>query len=128
MVMVLNWKDNKIGAKTKRNFGFCSYFFEKELIRIKNTYIIKIGTLYSISYILCSNYRRSYQKCRRSIRISHIWYGMWWKRNTKSNPIWKNKNKLKWLNKLAEAENVNFSKLLQSALKDYLKVKRIIHE
>ncbi len=33
-----------------------------------------------------------------------------------------------WLNKLAEAENVNFSKLLQSALKDYLKFKRIIHE
>lgn len=32
-----------------------------------------------------------------------------------------------WLNKLAEAENVNFSKLLQSALKDYLKVKRIIN-
>jgi predicted RNase H-like HicB family nuclease len=31
-----------------------------------------------------------------------------------------------WLNKLAEAENVNFSKLLQSALKDYLKVKRRI--
>ena len=31
-----------------------------------------------------------------------------------------------WLNKLAEAENVNFSKLLQSALKDYLKVKRLI--
>lgn len=29
-----------------------------------------------------------------------------------------------WLNKLAEAENVNFSKLLQSALKDYLKIKR----
>lgn len=31
-----------------------------------------------------------------------------------------------WLNKLAEAENVNFSKLLQSALKDYLKVKRLM--
>lgn len=29
-----------------------------------------------------------------------------------------------WLNKMAEKENVNFSKLLQSALKDYLKVKR----
>lgn len=29
-----------------------------------------------------------------------------------------------WLNKIAEKENVNFSKLLQSALKDYLKVKR----
>lgn len=32
----------------------------------------------------------------------------------------------KWLNKLAEKENVNFSKLLQSALKEYLKVKRIL--
>ena len=31
-----------------------------------------------------------------------------------------------WLNKLAEKENVNFSKLLQSALKDYLKVKRVL--
>ena len=31
-----------------------------------------------------------------------------------------------WLNKLAEKENVNFSKILQSALKDYLHVKRII--
>lgn len=31
-----------------------------------------------------------------------------------------------WLNKLAESENVNFSKLLQSALKDYLKVKRVL--
>lgn len=31
-----------------------------------------------------------------------------------------------WLNKLAEKENVNFSKILQSALKDYLKVKRRI--
>jgi len=31
-----------------------------------------------------------------------------------------------WLNKLAEKENVNFSKILQSALKDYLKVKRKI--
>ncbi|MDO5555200.1 MAG: type II toxin-antitoxin system HicB family antitoxin [Clostridia bacterium] len=29
-----------------------------------------------------------------------------------------------WLNKLAENENVNFSKILQAALKDYLKVKR----
>lgn len=29
-----------------------------------------------------------------------------------------------WLNKLAEKENVNFSKILQSALKDYLQVKR----
>ena len=29
-----------------------------------------------------------------------------------------------WLNKLAEEENVNFSKILQAALKDYLKVKR----
>ena len=31
-----------------------------------------------------------------------------------------------WLNKLAEKENINFSKLLQSALKDYLKVKRVL--
>lgn len=31
-----------------------------------------------------------------------------------------------WLNKLAESQNVNFSKVLQSALKDYLKVKRIL--
>ncbi len=31
-----------------------------------------------------------------------------------------------WLNKLAEKENINFSKVLQSALKDYLKVKRKI--
>lgn len=31
-----------------------------------------------------------------------------------------------WLNKLAEEKNVNFSKLLQSALKDYLKVKRAL--
>ena len=31
-----------------------------------------------------------------------------------------------WLNKLAEKENINFSKVLQSALKDYLHVKRII--
>lgn len=31
-----------------------------------------------------------------------------------------------WLNKLAEMENVNFSKILQAALKDYLKVKRRI--
>ncbi len=31
-----------------------------------------------------------------------------------------------WLNKLAENENVNFSKILQSALKDYLKIKRKI--
>lgn len=31
-----------------------------------------------------------------------------------------------WLNKLAEAENVNFSKVLQSALKEYLKAKRIL--
>ena len=31
-----------------------------------------------------------------------------------------------WLNKLAEAQNVNFSKLLQSALKEYLKIKRIL--
>ncbi len=29
-----------------------------------------------------------------------------------------------WLNKLAEKENVNFSKVLQAALKDYLRVKR----
>ena len=33
-----------------------------------------------------------------------------------------------WLNKLAEKENVNFSKILQSALKDYLKVKRKIQQ
>lgn len=32
-----------------------------------------------------------------------------------------------WLNKLAEQENVNFSKLLQTALKDYLKVKKVIY-
>lgn len=31
-----------------------------------------------------------------------------------------------WLNKLAEAQNVNFSKVLQSALKEYLKIKRIL--
>ena len=31
-----------------------------------------------------------------------------------------------WLNKLAEKENVNFSKILQSALKEYLHVKRIL--
>lgn len=31
-----------------------------------------------------------------------------------------------WLNKIAERENVNFSKLLQSALKDYLKLKRLL--
>lgn len=31
-----------------------------------------------------------------------------------------------WLNKLAEAQNVNFSKVLQSALKEYLKLKRIL--
>lgn len=31
-----------------------------------------------------------------------------------------------WLNKLAEAQNVNFSQVLQSALKEYLKVKRIL--
>lgn len=31
-----------------------------------------------------------------------------------------------WLNKLAEAQNVNFSKLLQSALKEYLKIKRVL--
>lgn len=30
-----------------------------------------------------------------------------------------------WLNRLAEENNVNFSQILQSALKDYLKVKRI---
>ena len=30
-----------------------------------------------------------------------------------------------WLNKIAEEKNVNFSKLLQSALKDYLKISRI---
>lgn len=32
-----------------------------------------------------------------------------------------------WLNKLAEDQNVNFSKLLQTALKEYLKVKRRIN-
>ena len=31
-----------------------------------------------------------------------------------------------WLNQLAEAQNVNFSKVLQSALKDYLRIKRIL--
>ena len=31
-----------------------------------------------------------------------------------------------WLNQLAEAQNVNFSKVLQSALKDYLKIKRVL--
>ena len=31
-----------------------------------------------------------------------------------------------WLNKLAEAQNVNFSQVLQSAIKEYLKVKRIL--
>ena len=31
-----------------------------------------------------------------------------------------------WLNKLAEKENVNFSKVLQAALKDYLQIKRKI--
>lgn len=32
----------------------------------------------------------------------------------------------KWLNDLAEAENVNFSKILNSALQEYLKTKRIL--
>ena len=32
-----------------------------------------------------------------------------------------------WLNKLAEKENVNFSKILQSALKEYLQIKRKIN-
>ena len=31
-----------------------------------------------------------------------------------------------WLNKLAEAQNVNFSQVLQAALKEYLKIKRIL--
>lgn len=31
-----------------------------------------------------------------------------------------------WLNNMAEKENINFSKLLQAALKDYLKVKRTL--
>ena len=31
-----------------------------------------------------------------------------------------------WLNKLAEAQNVNFSKVLQTALKEYLKIKRVL--
>lgn len=30
-----------------------------------------------------------------------------------------------WLNRMAEAENVNFSKLLQGALKEYLKIDRV---
>ena len=32
----------------------------------------------------------------------------------------------KWLNTLAEKENINFSKILQSSLKEYLKLKRRI--
>ena len=32
----------------------------------------------------------------------------------------------KWLNTLAEKENINFSKILQSSLKEYLKIKRRI--
>ncbi len=32
----------------------------------------------------------------------------------------------KWLNVLAEKENINFSKILQSSLKEYLKLKRRI--
>ena len=31
-----------------------------------------------------------------------------------------------WLNKLTEEQNINFSKLLQSALKEYLKIKRVL--
>lgn len=31
-----------------------------------------------------------------------------------------------WLNKIAEENNVNFSQLLQSALKDYLRLKRVL--
>lgn len=31
-----------------------------------------------------------------------------------------------WLNKLAEEQNVNFSKILQAGLKDYLKIKRVL--
>ncbi len=31
-----------------------------------------------------------------------------------------------WLNQLAEAQNVNFSKVLQAALKEYLKIKRVL--
>lgn len=31
-----------------------------------------------------------------------------------------------WLNKMAEEQNVNFSQVLQAALKEYLKVKRIL--
>ena len=31
-----------------------------------------------------------------------------------------------WLNKLAETQNVNFSKSLQTALKEYLKIKRVL--
>lgn len=32
----------------------------------------------------------------------------------------------RWLNDLAEAENVNFSKILKSALEDYLRTKRVL--
>ena len=31
-----------------------------------------------------------------------------------------------WLNKLAESQNINFSKLLQTAIKEYLKIKRVL--
>ena len=31
-----------------------------------------------------------------------------------------------WLNRLAESQNVNFSKLLQTSLKEYLKIKRVL--
>ena len=31
-----------------------------------------------------------------------------------------------WLNRLAESQNVNFSKILQTALKEYLKIKRVL--
>lgn len=31
-----------------------------------------------------------------------------------------------WLNKLAEEQNVNFSKILQTALKEYLKIKKVL--
>lgn len=32
-----------------------------------------------------------------------------------------------WLNKIAEENNVNFSQILQSALKEYLKIKRALY-
>lgn len=32
-----------------------------------------------------------------------------------------------WLNKVAKENNVNFSQLLQTALKEYLKIKRVLY-